>query len=505
MLFGPERGSIFTVFDKFASNFTGSAIIIVVALMFGNRNAFFENCIVLALAFFMPVLRFIKYMHTYYSVDEETLYIKSGYFSRQSLEVPLESITTVDFSQNMMFRLLNIYSIKVDNASNYGGNGSGKVELALKKEKAVRFKQLLLSKSHGRDKEDDKTLDLPLKCMHKQCVGEGKRGKIVVPVKHLLIMGTLKSKRNALIELISAGAALIGVVNVAFRDEAGYEDVIYRLIVSIPWIKAGAIIAIVFMMLSAVLGAVFTLVRYYGFSIQSTGEAILIEYGLFTRKKYSLLKSKISGVEFVQPLIMKAFGVGYMNIMAVGYGDVEDEEKSLCHPLIEEKKLNEFMLQYVPELARNDEIRYDSSLRSLRYFFICPRCAFVLVLTIICIFTEILMDYFQIITFDTEGIWIMLSVIIIITVVSVVLECRHSAVKVARNNISLVSGSFTVREVIVKREVVESVSDSGTLTKRRKGIVSVTMGILAPDEDSIKTVRNVPLKAFERLKNMINY
>lgn len=49
------------------------------------------------------------------------------------------------------------------------------------------------------------------------------------------------------------------------------------------------------------------------------------------------------------------------------------------------------------------------------------------------------------------------------------------------------------------------ISDSGTLTKRRKGIVFVTAGILASDEDSVKTVRNVSLKAFERLKNMINY
>lgn len=49
------------------------------------------------------------------------------------------------------------------------------------------------------------------------------------------------------------------------------------------------------------------------------------------------------------------------------------------------------------------------------------------------------------------------------------------------------------------------ISDSRTLTRHRKGIVSVTAGILAPDEDSVKTVRNVSPKAFERLKNMINY
>lgn len=49
------------------------------------------------------------------------------------------------------------------------------------------------------------------------------------------------------------------------------------------------------------------------------------------------------------------------------------------------------------------------------------------------------------------------------------------------------------------------ISDSRTLTKCRKGIVSVTAGILVLDEDSVKTVCNVSLKAFERLKNMINY
>ena len=38
-----------------------------------------------------------------------------------------------------------------------------------------------------------------------------------------------------------------------------------------------------------------------------------------------------------------------------------------------------------------------------------------------------------------------------------------------------------------------------------KGISTIKIGILAPLGDSVKSVRNMPLEAFERIRNVIHY
>ena len=56
-----------------------------------------------------------------------------------------------------------------------------------------------------------------------------------------------------------------------------------------------AILLLITFVISFICGMIGSLIRYYGFEILDNGEAIKIQYGLLTKKKYTIQKNRISG------------------------------------------------------------------------------------------------------------------------------------------------------------------------------------------------------------------
>ena len=98
MLFGPQKGSPFTIFDNFAGTFGVPITVVILAAVFQNMSALLENGIVLMIVVISPLYRLLTYFFTHYSVDQDTFHVKSGIFNKKELEIPLDRITTVDFS-----------------------------------------------------------------------------------------------------------------------------------------------------------------------------------------------------------------------------------------------------------------------------------------------------------------------------------------------------------------------------------------------------------------------
>lgn len=518
MLFGPKRGSALTIFDNFAGTFGLPITVVVLAAVFQNMSALLENGVVLLIVIISPMYRLFTYFFTYYSVDEDTFHVKSGLLNKKELEIPLDRITTVDFTQNLIFQWTGVYSIKVDNASNYGGNGEGKVRLALKKEDAVKFKNLLLSKKEreteaGSGWENEKTsvyrgkgysveIALP-DSIGGEADNKG-RVKKVVPVRNILIMGALQSKGNAIIQAISGATVLIGIINIISGKDLALEEAAVDMLVSIPGIGIAAALILAFIVLSTALGALFSLIKYYGFSITDGGKSIYLEYGLFTRKTHSLLKEKISGAEFIQSLPMKFFKVGYLNVLAVGYGDIESPEKAMVYPLLKEEKLYELLSSYIPQM-KAPENAFERPLRkSFRYFFICPRFIAALGAASAAVFCELGFKMISSLRW-LDWMWYILALIFIMTLFSVILEYKNVRLSCDKSNVHFSVGGFTKITTVVKTEMIESVSDKAHMLKRGKGIVSISMGIMAPAMDSVKKIRNMHTQAFENIKAVMRY
>ena len=493
MKFGPQRGHISCVFDNFFKDFGLVLVAIVVSLISGDMDLLSENAGILVIVLLGPVMRILGYLTTTYAIDEEKLIIKSGVFTKNQLEVPLSTITTVDFSQNIFHQIFGVFKLNIDNNANVA-EGDTKVHMTLKKTDADAAKKLLMQGRQGMDGSNfagEKNVEnLPRR-------EEGRRYD--VKSSDLILMGLLKSKGIFFLELIGAIAVIANFIPVEWEDEtliAGIADVVNRLGAT----PAVLLLVLLFFLLASVCGMVGSLIKYYGFEVLDNGEAVKIEYGLLNRKTYTITKKKISGIYFEQSALMRLTKIGVLNLMAVGYGagtDEESNEEAILFPLMNEAKLHETISSILPELQDRDLYQKPEP-KALRYFFIRFSVLFALAVLVGTCFLPKIDDFFR-------GTWILGVVYLLWTLFGAFLDYRTTGIYGNEKHFSLCSGGYKKWTFFIKTAMIESIESSGSIWKRKRGVGSISIGCLAPMGQSTQTVCNLPAKTFEEVKTYLIY
>lgn len=488
MEFGPKRGHTLFIFENFIKDFGLLIIAILVGLIKGDMGVITQNLPVLIIVLVGPVGRVIQYLFTYYSIDDEKLIVKSGLFSKKTLEIPISTITTVDFSQKILHQVFGAYRMNIDNASNINDQKT-KIKMTFSKSDALEVRNLLIS---GRTGIDGLNLASDGEELKKE---QGTTYR--VKAAQLLLMGAIKSKGIFLLQLIgllSASSAYFNITKTVVDSGLG------RLMADMSLLHIILSMIVVVFILAVICGSIGCLIRYYGFHILDNGEAIKIEYGLLTKKRFTIQKKKISGFSYEQSLFMRWIGTGTLHLFAIGYGNSGDEDSSedpILFPLLKTDGLREAIRHILPEMEA--ESAYERPQReSLRYFFYNTGFFFSLLLFVVCVY------YSQTIVY-CEDIWIVGVFLVLLSMTSIVMQYKNAAIYGNDKNISLVYGGFKKKTIFVKTNNVESVSEQAGYFKHKKGITNVTVSYIAPLAEANKKVKNVSLKAFENIKSKLIY
>ena len=86
-----------------------------------------------------------------------------------------------------------------------------------------------------------------------------------------------------------------------------------------------------------------------------------------------------------------------------------------------------------------------------------------------------------------------------------VLDYRTTGVYGNEKHFSLCYGGYKKNTVFLKTSMIESIESNGSIWKRKRGIMNITIGCLAPSGESIQRVKNLPEKTFEELKGYLIY
>ena len=489
MTFGPKRGHILFIFENFAKDFGLLIIALLVGIISGDMNVITENAVLMVLVFIGPVSKVLQYLFTTYAVDEEKLIIKSGFLTKKTLEVPLSTITTVDFSQNLLHQVFGAYRLNIDNASNVSEQKT-KVRMTFSKKDAEAVRELLIS---GRGGLDGANLAAEGR---EEAGGEHAGRRYCVKIRDLLLLGAIKDKGTFFLEFIGAFSTLFALFN--FSDAFLYSitaDLVRQLGIG----KLILALMVPFFVLAVLCGMAGTLIRYYGFQVWDNGEAVRIQYGLLTKKRYTIQKKKISGFAYQQSFLMKRLKTGTLQLFAVGYGqggDEADREDPILFPLLGEDRLLQSLKEIAPQM---DDLPAGSKAAkgSLPYFFLHFGFFFTF-----CLFAASLLAAEQ---KYCEQLWIPALLLVAFCAVSRLLYYRNTRVCGDERCISMAFGGFRKTTVFVKTDHVESISRSGSVQKLRKGIANVTIGYIAPRSSANQTVKNVPREVFSNLKGKLIY
>lgn len=419
-----------------------------------------------------------------------------------------------------MQQIFKVYKIKIDNASNIdASNSATKVNMTLKQEDAVQVRALLGKgiirgldgfNAAGENPQGESHLqEAPYVASNVVTRGGGPfaimntaYGKeYLIESKDIVLMGLLQAKMLLAFQAFSvlcAGAATIGQI-LDLKDSV-IERFFINLIDAISGGMVIAIGAVIFYIILLLIGLVRSVIRYYNFRITDRGDSIHIEYGLFTKKTYTLMKKKISGFSYEQPMLMRMFGLGTLGVFAIGYGDGNDEdtgEQAILCPILKESDYLAFIEEIMPDIFKHEE-HVKAEPKAFRYFFINFGFIFSMIVLAGTIIASVMVSFLS-------YLWIVGAVFALYAIISVILQYKNAGIYGNDICVSLSGGGFKKQVTYLKTSSIESVSEYASVMKHRRGVATVQLGYLAPLAVGNRKAKNVPTYMYEKVRQQIIY
>ncbi|UWG96560.1 PH domain-containing protein [Dehalobacter sp. DCM] len=484
MEFKHIRGSILILFDKITELPLLIAAAIVSIFIVKNFDPQVVTPIfIIALS---PLGKLIQYISTFYTVADGHLIVETGLWRKKRTEIPLRQITTVDLSQNILYQLTKTYKIKVDNASQTIDTvDQAEIRLALKAEKALAFKQAIIQNNAPEITDEDN------------------RTVITASLRDFLKLGLLQSKT---VYVISGLPVAVPIITAAAVKIGGYQstDDLFNHVFShfldpLAWGLGLFSFIVSFYGIALAISLLKAVITYYNYRISENREILKIEYGLLNKKKYTFHKNKISGVLFKQNLLMRLFHCYTATIMVIGYGDKSDEqalEQAIFYPIASLPKMKNILQALLPDYIVEESLQKPTS-KARRYFFYRP--GFIIAVLI----------FMGALVAGSLGSIILISVpasvLLGIAGVSVLLQYGNTGISCRDNTINLSYGGYHKTIAVIKTARIESITALGSVLKRKKGIVSINIGITAPLREANLKVLNLPAEQYYLLARVMKY
>lgn len=490
MLFGPKKGSPVYMFENFFKDFAILIAALVIALIKGDFSIFTENLVMYVFYFFGPIRRLVIYLTTLYSVDDHKLIVTTGWLQKKKQEIPLATITTVDFTQNILHQVTRTYRVKVDNGSSVSGTDIN-ISMTFGRESAFELKELLKPGESGID-----GFNLESGTYVK---ADADAEKYTFSVKDVLIMGAIKSKFVFLIQMIAlVSGAFSFITKIISIDDKKFHAVATMLYhhYAIGLLVFACIIGIY--IIAIICGAVGSFLKYYDFVLYDTGDSLKVQYGFFTKKNFTIQKNRVSGFYYEQSIIMKWLNIGTLHCFAIGYGsssDGESREDPILVPLLKSQDLRKFMTGILPEMAAESEV--EKPLKTSWYYFLYSGYMyFAIPFLAFCIYLY------------EPGAYIMPALgalVMVLSLTGVLLTYKNASISGNCDNVSITYGSYKKTTVFVKTSNIESVTDSSSYFKHKKGVTNVKIGYIAPIQTSGALARNISVESFEHIRSLLIY
>ncbi len=293
-----------------------SLLIPAALALFSGRGSFFEALFIVM--FVLTATRaIIRYFTLTWRLDETELVVKEGVFRKSERHVPYARIQNVDLVQNVFHRLFRVAEVRVETASGSEPEAVLSV-LALNDVEALRARIFHEREvAHDAAAASDHPAPGPL-------VDEGEV-LVRVPPRQLVFLGLVMNRGMA---VVAAGFGLLyefGAIEKAVQG-LGLDRWFTRLVAA-GWFGALLQLALVISVVLVVLfglSIVWSLVRFWGFTLRAKGEDLRLACGLLTRVQASVPRQRIQSLTIKASWLHRRFGLS--SIKAQTAGGTADEK-----------------------------------------------------------------------------------------------------------------------------------------------------------------------------------
>ena len=333
------------IMDSVITGFRLFGIFMVLAL---REQSLKYYLLVLAGFLLLIVIGIFDYFLKSYEVRDGALIYTKGIINKETKNINLENIQSIDMSSNVLYQVFNLLSVDINLVG-------GKIRIKpLKKEVALNLIDIL------RELKQDASEDIALDQEEK--MRESQKEILRLSVKDLAFYGLLRVRFFAALGLILAlNGKIRDVFKYIFDNEAYFDELLKKNAESVTGnITAIFIIIGIFMILVVIASIIHTIVKYYNFILTTKEHNLLCKYGLLNKKSLVIDIDRIQSVKLIYPLRYRFFGLAKLSVETLTNNVSEDlsEQKSTIDVLPLVKK--DFAQNFVKNNLGIDLEHYDN-------------------------------------------------------------------------------------------------------------------------------------------------
>lgn len=453
----------------------------IIVVFFTNLKGQKTIIVILGIAVLLAVIgifAFLSWQNTYYYVEKDVLFYEKGILNKSKQGIGLDKITTINENQELIERIFQLTTFKVDAGSATKGN---EIKLTISRKEAQLLKNAL--SHHGID-ESIQAATLEMNEMSKV---EETSIEFHINVKELVIYAIMSNSFFAGLAFVLAiwqfGQDIPFVKNLMDGPVANQINQYFNNNVkglSITSLIAMVLIAVfAYLFFSLIISIVLAVVKYFDFTVKRKGESIEISYGLLDRKNYNLSVHKITALYLNYGLIGQLYKIGTLKIESIGYGD-EKGEAAILYPLLKNQKRVEILNALLPEYAF-DESCLRPPKRALKSYLI----KYMTLPMIIAAVLTFVVPY-------GEAAW----VFVLILGLSSIMSYKKTSISRTKNQFVMMGGIFGKWVAVIKKPHIQAIITKQSYFQKRAKLVHLEysyqsnnfgkkLGVQFMDEDEV--------------------
>lgn len=264
---------------------------------------------------FFLVRAYLIYIHFLFKIDAQHFILKEGVLRKKNTSIPFDRIQNINFKQNIIQQLMNVYEVSIETA------GSNTTEISIKAltlENAQALKVALTAVA-----QKNSQVELPTETKPLLKIGLLELLKVSLTENHLqslsifiaLVFGVLQ-QLNDVLKGVGKYDSLKKYVNVDPRDVVNSFTVITVLLLILLCI--GLLSSLVRMVLF-----------HFNLTLYIKDSAFEITQGLLTKKSIVLNRGKVQSITISTNPIKEKLGISFVTFKQAASGNVKRKQQKL--------------------------------------------------------------------------------------------------------------------------------------------------------------------------------
>lgn len=268
----------------------------------------------LAAAMAFGVVREVsRVLVTRYRVGEERVELRTGLFTTSHLSIPRDRVRGVDVTARPLHRLLGLAVVSIGTGEQARAGETGDIRLdAIEAADAEQLRSALLERA---EQDEAAIVD---RAQYDEA------GEPIATLQWRWLPWSIVSWWTLALPVVLIGSALQLLRAVGFdplRDDELVRDTAERLL-AVGLAVLVVTLAVAVLVVGIVARAATFIETWWGYQLRRQGpDQVQLRRGLLTRRSTSLQQERIRGVELLEPVLLRPFGVASARVVTTGLAE----------------------------------------------------------------------------------------------------------------------------------------------------------------------------------------